>query len=75
VSDNRLVNVQNDVDVEEDLPGSYNETCPMPSQDANQVMIVKVEEVLDMQEEAVPVPVPWHAVKAEHEVSCMSVNY
>jgi hypothetical protein len=68
------VDLQNDVDVEKDLPGSCNETCPMPSPDANQVTIVKVEEVTDLQEESVPEPVPWHAVKAEHEVSCISVN-
>jgi hypothetical protein len=48
--------------------------CPVSSQDANQVMIMKVEEVSDMQEDAVPVPIPWHAIKAECEVSRVSLS-
>jgi hypothetical protein len=36
-------------------------------------MNVKVEEVSNDQEEEVPVPITWQTIKAEHEVSCMSV--
>jgi hypothetical protein len=43
------------------------------SQDADQVMSMKVEEVSDMQEEDVPVPLSWQAIIAECEVSFMSV--
>jgi hypothetical protein len=60
--------------VVKDTPRLSREACPMSSRDANQVMIMKVEEVSDMQEEAVPVPIPWHAIKAECEVSRVSLS-
>jgi DhnA family fructose-bisphosphate aldolase class Ia len=72
LSNDRLVDLQNETDVVKYLPDLYRETCLTSSQDANQVMIMKVEEVSGMQEKAVPVPIPWHAVNAECEVSCMS---
>jgi hypothetical protein len=43
------------------------------SQVANQSMNVKVEEVWTVQEEEVRMPITWQTIKAEHEVSCMSV--
>jgi hypothetical protein len=55
--------------LKKDVPGLYSETCPVSSQDADQVMRMKVEEVSDMQEEDVPVPLTWQAIKAECEVS------
>lgn len=74
MSDNHLANLQDESDAEEDLPDFYEESCPLSSQDEYQVMTMKGEEVSDMQEEAVCVPIPWHAVKAECEVSCISVS-
>jgi hypothetical protein len=35
---------------------------------------VKVEEVSNVQEEEVPVPITWPTIKTEHEVSCVSVR-
>jgi hypothetical protein len=40
--------------------------------DADQLVRVKVE-VSDVQEEESPAPMPWRAITAEHEVSCMFV--
>jgi hypothetical protein len=68
-----LVVLQNGTDLEQDLPGLCSETCPVSSQDADQVMCMKVEEVSCLQEEEVPVLRTWQAIKAEHEVSYMSV--
>jgi hypothetical protein len=64
--DNYLVGLQNDVDVEKDMPGLCSETCPVSSQDAAQVESMKVEE-----EEDGPVLITWDTIKAEHEVSLM----
>jgi hypothetical protein len=69
----RFVLLQNDVEVEKDVAGLHSERYPVSFQDADLVMSVKVEEVSDMQEEDVPVPTTWRAVKAESEVSCISV--
>jgi hypothetical protein len=71
--DNILVILQNVTDLEKGLSGSCSETCPVSSQDADLDMSMKVEEVSGLQEEDVPVPTIWQAVKAEHEVSCMSL--
>jgi hypothetical protein len=64
------MDLQNETDVEKDLPDLCKEACLRSSQDAIEVMIMKVKEVSGMQEEAVPVPKTWHAVKDECEVSC-----
>jgi hypothetical protein len=61
------------MEVEKHVPGLCSETCPVSSQDVDLVMSVKVEEVSDMQEEDVPVPTTWRAIKAESEVSYVSV--
>jgi hypothetical protein len=58
-----------DVDLLKVVPGSYSETCPISSNDGNEGIEVKVEAVTDIQEEEDLVPV----IKAEHEVSCMSM--
>jgi hypothetical protein len=71
--DNHLMGLQNDTEVENDVAGLFSETCPVSSQDADLVMSMKVEEVSGLQEEDVPMPTIWQAVKAEHEVSCMSL--
>jgi hypothetical protein len=74
MSDNCLVDLQNDMDIEQDLPGLCTEICPLSSYDACQLVSVKVEDVSDNEEETVPMPVSWHSVKAECEVSCMSLG-
>jgi hypothetical protein len=46
-------------------PGSVSETCPMSSHDGNRIINIKVEED--------PVSIEFPGIKAEHEVSCMSL--
>jgi hypothetical protein len=43
------------------------------SHEASQAINIKVEEVLDAEEEAGPVPIPFPKIKAEREVRCMSL--
>jgi hypothetical protein len=50
--------------------GPYGETYPA-SHDANQAVNIKAEEVSDAQEEADPLRITVHEVKAEPEVSRM----
>jgi hypothetical protein len=52
------------------LVGPYGEIYPA-SQDGNQAVNIKAEEVSDAQEEADPVGVTTQEIKAEPEVSCM----
>jgi hypothetical protein len=72
-----MVVLQDCTDVEKDVPGPCTETCPVPSHDAGHFVSIKVEDFADIkeeeEEEEVPVPVTCQAVKAECEVSCMSV--
>jgi hypothetical protein len=56
------------------VPGPCSETYPASSNDAFQAMNIKVEEGSDVEvEEKHPVPMTFVGIKAEHEVSCMSV--
>jgi hypothetical protein len=69
VTDKVVVVFQNCVNLLENVPGSYSETCHV----GIEVIHIKVEEVTDMQEEEVdPVLVPFSEIKAEPEVSFMS---
>jgi hypothetical protein len=62
-----MVVLQNYMNLLKVEPGSDSETC----HDGNQVIDVKVEEVMDIQEEEDPVLITFPAIKAEHEVSFM----
>jgi hypothetical protein len=57
--------LQNCMDFLKVEPGSVSETCPTSSHDGDQIIDVKVEED--------PIPINFPGIKAEHEVSCMSV--
>jgi hypothetical protein len=62
------------MDLEKHVPAPCSETYPASSRDANLDMNIKVEAVSDVEvEEKHVVPVTLIGVKAEHEVSCMSV--
>jgi hypothetical protein len=61
-----MVVLQNCMDLLKVVPGSYSETCPA-SYD------MKVDEVTDIQEEEDPL-LTFPVVKAEYEVSCVSVS-
>jgi hypothetical protein len=66
--------LQNCLDIEKRAPGPYSDTYAASSHDANQPMNIKVEEVSDVEgEEKHRVPMAFVGIKAEHEVSCMSL--
>jgi hypothetical protein len=44
------------------------------SRDANQIMSIKVEDVSDTEKEENHMQLRFSGIKAEHEVSCMSVS-
>lgn len=73
VSDKVVVVFQSSVNLLENVPGSYSETCLRKIE----VIHIKVEEVTDMQEEEEeeedPVSVGFPEIKTEHEVSFVSL--
>jgi hypothetical protein len=74
MADNCTVVLQNCMDLEKHVPGPCSETYPTSSHDVNQGMTIKVEEVSDVEvEEKRAVPMTFVRIKAEHEVSSMSV--
>jgi hypothetical protein len=70
---NGMVVLQNCADLEKDVRVPCTETCPVSSHDVDHFLSIKVEDALDIKEEKVPVPLTCQAIKAECEVSCMSV--
>jgi hypothetical protein len=74
MADRGIAVLQNCMDLQKHVPGPCSETYQPSSCDANQAMNIKVEEVSDVDvEEERPVPMAFVGIKAEHEVSCMSV--
>jgi hypothetical protein len=65
--------LQNCMDFLKVEPGSSSETCPASSHEGNHVIDMKVEEASDTQEVEDPLRITIPEIKAEHEVSCMSV--
>jgi hypothetical protein len=64
--------LQNYTNLEKVVLSPCGETYPV-SDDADQAMNIKAEEVSDIDEEEDPVPVTFPKIKAEPEVSCMSL--
>jgi hypothetical protein len=58
------------MDLQKDMQDSRSETCPT-SRDANQIIIIKVEDVSDREDD--PMPLGHSRIKTEHAVSCMSL--
>jgi hypothetical protein len=73
MTDKGMLVLQDCMDIEKCVPGPRSETYPTSSHDANQAMNIKVEEDSHIKEEEDPVPVSCEAIKAELEVSCVSV--
>jgi hypothetical protein len=65
----KYVVLQNCVDLPKVVPSLCNETGATFSDDGGGVIIVKVEEVTDVQEVDDPVPISCSIIKGEHEVS------
>jgi hypothetical protein len=59
--------------IDEDVPGSYSETCITSPPDGNQIIDMKVEDVTDIQVKEDPMPVTFPVIKGEQEVSFISV--
>jgi hypothetical protein len=71
--DNGMVVLQNCSDIQKDLPGSHSEACESFSHIGAQAVNVKFEEFSDIDDRKDPVPMTVVGIKAEHEVSCMSL--
>jgi hypothetical protein len=70
--DKDVIVLQNCTNLEKALPGPCGDTYPT-SDDANRAMNVKAEEVSDAEEDEGPVPITFLEIKADPEVSCMSL--
>jgi hypothetical protein len=73
MTDNGMVVLQDSLDSQKDEPGSHSEACPSWSHDVDQAVNIKVEEFSDIDDGEDPVPMTVIGIKAEHEVSCMSL--
>jgi len=68
-----MVVLQNCMDILQSEPGPCSGTCPMSSDNGNQVVGVKVEEVSDMKVEEDPEPTISPLIKTESAVSSLCV--
>jgi hypothetical protein len=64
--------LQNYTDLENTLEGPYGETYPA-CRHGDQTMDIKAEDMSDTEEEVDPVPITFPNIKAELQVSCMSL--
>jgi hypothetical protein len=70
--DKDMMVLQNYTNSENVLLGPYGEIYPA-CHDANQAINIKAEEVSDAEEEVDPLPITFREIKAEPEVSSMSL--
>ena len=68
-----MVVLQNCMDTLQSEPGPCSGTCPMSSDNVNQGVGIKVEEVSDMKVEEDPEPTTSPLIKTEPSVSCVCV--
>jgi hypothetical protein len=67
-----MVVLQISTDIAKDEPGLCSETC-LTAHDGNQVIDVKFQKGSDVEEDDDPVAITFPALKAECEVSCVSM--
>ena len=67
-----VLGLQNCMDILKSEPDSSIETCQMSSDDGNQFVGIKVEDVTDVKEEEDPGPATSTGIKTEPAVSRMS---
>jgi hypothetical protein len=65
--------LQNCLNSQKDVPGSHSVALASSSLDGVHAVNIKVEEFSDIEDEEDPVPMTAVGIKAEHEVSCMSL--
>jgi hypothetical protein len=70
--DKYVMFLQNYTNLEKSMLSPYGEMYPT-SDDANQARDIKAEEVSNAEGEEDPVPITFTKIKAEAEVSCMSL--
>jgi hypothetical protein len=72
--DKSMIVLENSVYPQQDvhIPCSHNEACASSSPSGDQTVNIKVEELSHVQDGEVPATL--EIIKAEHEVSCMSVS-
>jgi hypothetical protein len=58
----------------ENILGLHSEIYPFSSHDAYPAISIKTEELSGAEEEEGPVPITFPGIKAEPEVSCVSVS-
>jgi hypothetical protein len=68
-----MVVLQNRLDSQKDVPGSHSEAVASPSHDGVHAVNIKVEEFSDTEDREDPAPMTIVGIKAEYEVSCMSL--
>jgi hypothetical protein len=73
MSDQSMVVLWNCLDSQKDVPGSHSEACPSSPHSGDQAVDIKVEEFSDVEVRDDPAPKTFMGIKAEHEVSCVSV--
>jgi hypothetical protein len=61
------------LDSQKDVPGSRSDACASSHHDGDQAVNIKVEELSDMEDEQDPAPMTFVEIKAEHEVSFISL--
>jgi hypothetical protein len=73
MTDQGIVVLWNCLDSQKDAPGSHSEACLSSPHSGEQAVDIKVEEFSDVEVEDDPAPMTFIGIKAEHEVSCVSV--
>jgi hypothetical protein len=73
ITDKGMVVLQNHLDSQTDGPGSHSEALASPSHDVVHAVNIKVEEFSDLGVREDPVPMTVVGIKAEHEVSYLSL--
>jgi hypothetical protein len=73
VIDKVMVVLQNSFDSQKDAPGLHSEACASSSLDGVQAVYIKVEEFSDVEDREDPLPMTVVGIKAEHEVSFMTL--
>ncbi|KDQ84750.1 uncharacterized protein LOC110840910 [Zootermopsis nevadensis] len=66
---------EDSINLQKGIPDSYGETCLESSYEDNQIVDIKVDDVGGVIEEEDPLLITSPAIKAELEVSCVSIVY
>jgi hypothetical protein len=65
--------LQNCLESQKDVPNLRSEACALSSDDVDQAVNIKIEKCSDVEDAEDPVPITFTGIKAEHEVSSVSL--